>query len=498
MPGGSDAPFHPFSSTSLSYLLRGRQMIRSHYIERSSVSVVTNELGEFAFVTPDLDISNVGITHPRYRDLEARGFLQHAGPTGGLAAIVRRTRKAFVKEGPSLHIFVVSLRCDHSCQYCQVSRASLTATGKDMTLEHALMAVERVFESDAPTLTIEFQGGEPALRFDLIRKIVEASNARAARDCRSVRFTMATTLHLLSQEDLQFCKEHGIHLSTSLDGPEDVHTLQRALPTRDSWKRTIEGLARARAIVGQSGVAALPTITRAMLSRPEELVSTYLAFGFNSIFLRPLAPYGFAKKTQKQLGYTVPEFMAFYERALAEILRLNVEGREIQETTAAILLRHILTPFHSGYMDLRSPAGAGLGVVVYNYDGGVFPSDEARMAAESGDRRFRLGHVSEPLEALLVSPAMRWLAKGAVAEQLTDCAKCAFVPYCGADPVHHAIVHGDPAAPRAGTDFCDRNTALFRLLFGMLADRDPETTRTFTSWAMGIPRSEAEPGWIEQ
>ena len=44
-----------------------------------------------------------------------------------------------------------------------------------------------------------------------------------------------------------------------------------------------------------------------------------------------------------------------------------------------------------GYVDLRSPAGIGLGALVYNYDGKVFASDEGRMLAEMGDRTFELG-----------------------------------------------------------------------------------------------------------
>src|SRR5262249_39405910 len=162
----------------------------------------------------------------------------------------------------ALHIFVVTLRCDHSCQYCQVSRAALNAAGKDMSPEHAAAAIDLVFQSDAPALTLEFQGGEPALRFDLVRSIVSAVERRASEDGRDVRFTMASTLHLLSDEDLEFCREHRIHLSTSLDGPEDLHSRQRALPTRDSWARTMAGISRAREVVGADGVVALPTITR--------------------------------------------------------------------------------------------------------------------------------------------------------------------------------------------------------------------------------------------
>lgn len=193
------------------------------------------------------------------------------------------------------------------------------------------------------------------------------------------------------------------------------------------------------------------------------------------------------------------EFVAFYEQALDYILELNVAGEPFEETYASILLRHIMTPFHSGYMDLRSPAGAGLGVLVYNYDGQVYPADEARMAAETGDSRFSLGRVGDSLDSLLSSPAMQWLAKGSVAERLPGCSTCAFVPFCGSDPVYHAAAQGDPVGDRATSDFCIKHKSLFTLLFNRIADGDPETMKTFTAWALRKPRHEiVHPGWIDR
>ncbi len=169
------------------------------------------------------------------------------------------------------------------------------------------------------------------------------------------------------------------------------------------------------------------------------------------------------------------------------------------ETYASILLRHILTPFGTGYVDLRSPAGAGLGVLVYNYDGQVYPADEARMAAESGDHRFALGSVHQSFETLMSSPAMRWLATGAIAEQLPGCRTCAFVPFCGADPVYHAAAQGDPIGDRATSDFCVKHMGLFQILFGHLAQGDPETLRTFTAWAFNRARGDiVDAGYIAQ
>ena len=465
--------------------------------------LLTNDYGDYALLTPaeagTLGANGVGLPHERRQDLVARGLLPGGRTPPDLEGAVLRTRKSFLDEGPSLHIFVVTLRCDHSCHYCQVSRAAVGASGFDMTREHAEAALDRVFESPARALTIEFQGGEPALRFDLVREIVLSARRRNLDNARTLRFTMVSTLHHLSDEDLAFCAEHELHLSTSIDGAPALHDAQRPNPTRDSWTRTIEGLRRARAILGHDGVAALPTITRSALSDPRGLIDLYRSLGFRAIFLRPVSPYGFALKTRKVLGYDTAAFMTFYNAALDYILELNSAGEPIEEVYAAILLRHIWSPFHSGYVDLRSPAGAGLGVMVYNYDGLAYPSDEARMAAETGDQRFALGPVTQPLEDLLISPAMRWLASGAVAENLPICSSCAFVPFCGADPVHHAVVHGDPIGDRANSDFCARQTELFEILFEHIANADPDTLRTFTAWAFAKNRAEVvNVGYIEQ
>ncbi len=467
--------------------------------------LVTNDFGDYAVLSAadhaDLLADALPFDHPRRADLEARALLRNSPREAwsDLENAAYATRKAFALEGPSLHIFVVTLRCDHSCQYCQVSRAAVDASGFDMTIDDAHAALERVFESPAPALTIEFQGGEPALRFDLVRAVVERAEALNQDHGRKLTFAMVSTLHHLSDEDLVFCRDHQIRLSTSIDGPQDWHDANRPNPGRDSWARTIHALARARAVLGEDGVSALPTLTRRGLSDPRRLIDHYRDLGFPSIFLRPISPYGFAQKTRRAIGYDMSDFLIFYEAALDYILELNAAGEPFEETYTAILLRHMLTPFHSGYMDLRSPAGAGLGVLVYDYDGQVYPADEARMAARTGDDRFAMGRVTEPLDQLMSSPAMHWLARGSVAEALPGCNTCAFVPFCGADPVYHAAAHGDPIGDRATSDFCFKHKSLFTLLFNRLTDADAPTLTTFLAWAMGKPRGDIlAPGHVDR
>src|SRR5947208_12264877 len=101
-------------------------------------------------------------------------------PLRDVLAAKYRTKKSFLQGFTKLHIFVVTLRCDHSCHYCQVSRQTVNKGEYDMTPEMADRAVDLMLESPSPYITLEFQGGEPLLAFDLIKYVVSIAKPRAA------------------------------------------------------------------------------------------------------------------------------------------------------------------------------------------------------------------------------------------------------------------------------------------------------------------------------
>ena len=425
------------------------------------------------------------IEHPAFMDFEARHMVVADAERASLAPLLAqiRTRKRYLTEGPALHIFVVSLRCHHTCNYCQVSRQPTGASNFDLEASAAEHAVERLFEWPSRTLTVEFQGGEPLLHFGRIRTIVDAIVRRNRTEGRAVRFVLASTLHDITDAQLAFFHEHGFCLSTSLDGPEWLHNANRPRPERDSYRRTIEGIERARRALGDDAVSALTTLTRRSLEAPEEIIEAYRTHGFHTISLRPLSPYGFARTGERRQGYPIRDFLGFYRRALAYLLEVNRSGYLLEETTASLLLSQLLTPFGHGYVDLRSPTGAGLGAVVYDYDGWVYPSDEARMLASMGNRRFALGRVEESVESWLASPVMNEILASGVAEALPTCADCAFVPLCGADPIDHYARQGDLVGHRPTSDFCARHMGLFDLLLETWETGTSSTRSTLRSWA---------------
>jgi radical SAM protein with 4Fe4S-binding SPASM domain len=150
---------------------------------------------------------------------------------------------------------------------------------------------------------------------------------------------------------------------------------------------------------------------------------------------------------------------------------LAIDSIPMVEIYASIIAKKMLTNIDPGYVDLTSPAGIGLGALVYNYDGDVYASDEGRMLAEMGDRKFRLGnvHASSYAEVMLSDDLLRPLTES-IALSAPMCTTCAFEPYCGADPVFHYATGGDFTGHKALSAFCRRNTVVFTLLLRKMRD----------------------------
>jgi His-Xaa-Ser system radical SAM maturase HxsB len=244
----------------------------------------------------------------------------------------------------------------------------------------------------------------------------------------------------------------------------------------------VKGIRRAQDVLGRDRVGALMTTTDTSLSRVEEIVDEYVGLGLDGIFLRPLSPYGFAVKTKLFQRYDTARWLQFYARGLRYILDINRNGTPFLEFYARLLLQRMLNDRPSGYVDLRSPAGTGLGALVYNYDGRVFASDEGRMLAEMGDTTFELGHVnSASYPSLVLSDKLIDLIAASMTQAAPECVDCVFEPHCGADPVYHHATQHDPVGIKPLSDFCGRHKGIMTLLLDLL-EKSPEDAAILREW----------------
>lgn len=464
------------------------ELLPFQFERRSADVLVSNMVGDFVRLSPDEFRRIIDLRTSPGDGLYEKAYAAHLISRQGqqaqhqLLALRLRSRMAFLRQPTPLHLFVVTLRCEHSCPYCQVSRQSADRSRYDMSEEIAQRALAIALETPSSRIKIEFQGGEPLLNFALIEKIVTAAKKAGPAAGKATDFVIASNLALLTDDHLAFCKANDVLLSTSLDGPADLHNKNRPRPGGNSHELAVRGIRRVKEVLGPDRVGALMTTTEGSLDCVEEIVDEYLRLDLDGIFLRPLSPYGFAVKTKQFHRYDAKRWLGFYERGLRYILDINRAGRYFPEFYSALILRRMLTDRASGYVDLRSPAGIGLGALVYNYDGRVFASDEGRMLAEMRDDTFELGRVNtHSYRSLIFSDKLINLVASSLTQCAPECSDCVFEPHCGADPVYHHATQRDPAGIKPLSEFCSRQKGVMSILLDLL-EHSPSDAAVLRRW----------------
>jgi uncharacterized protein len=475
---------HPIGSSRLYKLLPFNFMRWS-----DSEVFLSNEVGEFLFLNRQdfaaLVTGKLLSDAPAFRALKSKHFLydKNARIPIELLATKYRTKKAFLDGFTQLHLFIVTLRCDHNCTYCAASSVSANSPGYDMNQDTARRAVDLMLSCPSPALKVEFQGGEPLLNYEVVKFIHDYCESQ--RGNRQIEYVLCTNLASLKRDQLEYLKRHSFFLSTSLDGPKFIHDANRRLSGGSSYDIAVENIRMAVSELGRDHVSALMTATAFSLQHPKEIVDEYIANGFGNIFLRSLRPYGRSHGFNRERE--ADRFGDFYRESLEYIIECNRKGTRIVEGFAQILLAKILTPFATGFVDIQSPCGAGIGFVAYNYDGEVYASDEGRMLAQTGDRSFYLGNVRRnTYDEIFGGPVIRSLVESSCVETLPGCSECAFGVYCGADPIHNFATQGDLVGHRPTSDFCRKNREVIRILLEYLREGDTFTKDLFVSWATSV------------
>jgi radical SAM protein with 4Fe4S-binding SPASM domain len=232
-------------------------------------------------------------------------------------------------------------------------------------------------------------------------------------------------------------------------------------------------------------VNALLTVTKATIKAdPKAVVDEYVKLGLKSINLRPLNPFGFATKTWERIGYTADEYLDWYRRALEYIIELNRQGVELLEKKLSLYLQKIFTDSDPNYMELRSPCGAGVGQIAYNYDGKVYSCDEGRMIGKMGDPLFEIGHIDEVKNhrEFVGHETVRAMQAASYLDAVPGCSDCVYNPYCGVCPIYNYIEQGDLFGKMPGSGWCQISMGICDYIFGRLATEGDTFKETILRW----------------
>lgn len=452
--------------------------LRERPLADSAERLFVSEAGRFFRASPDFG--------RRYADSQLgaadRAFLRESGCAAEaphdlfhLAHRYELTERRAVPSALDYLILVPTLRCNLSCSYCQVSRAAVSSNKHDWSAA-TLAAVLRLLGTldSARPIKIEFQGGEPTLRPDLIQAVIDACERFTDRT-----FVICTNLSRLDAATLALFDRPDVFVSTSLNGDAATHAQQRTGTTGET-DTFLANLAFVRERYGPGKMSALPTIDPAAPPPVEALIDAFTAQGLSAIFLRPINYQGFARKRHPEARQQSAAWQAYYEAFIAALIARNWTDRSrvLEETYFSLCLRRVLQPGHDRHVDLRNPNPIGRDYIVVNYNGQVYPTDEARMLSRAGVIDLAIGTIETGWD----TEARAML--DAHSTNLGDpaCDRCAYQPFCGRDLIDDLARYGRIDLPRHGTAFCQRHQHIFDLVFRLIYSDDPAVQYSLARW----------------
>jgi uncharacterized protein len=205
---------------------------------------------------PEKDLKELIREKPQYRTREIkqaykelienhvkRGVFSSTRPRG-MAYPGHPSIDSFHETCPHDQIILnVTERCNMRCRYCAYSghyRGQRTHSDRDMPFKIASKAIEHFVPNMSENACLSFYGGEPLLKMDLIREIID--HAESLTD-RKIKYSMTTNGTLLSPEIARYLKEKDFTLMVSLDGPREVHDRYRVYKTgKGSFDKIMKNL----------------------------------------------------------------------------------------------------------------------------------------------------------------------------------------------------------------------------------------------------------------
>lgn len=139
----------------------------------------------------------------------------------------------------------VTQQCNLRCKYCIYGSEHLNFRdfdSKEMSWDTAKKAIEYAKNHSGKDIVISFYGGEPLIRFDLVKKAV--NYALEIMKDKNVSFSMTTNMILMDEDKARFIAQTP-HFSTtaSIDGPEYIHDANRVDRSgKGTFFRAIRGL----------------------------------------------------------------------------------------------------------------------------------------------------------------------------------------------------------------------------------------------------------------
>lgn len=395
----------------------------------------------------DAQISEFYMSDDLYRRLEETGHIITPRNSAKVFEDLR-TWQQKTYEGPQLHIVVTTKRCNLNCTYCHMNPEPVAASKSKFDLQPEVGSTIARFamSSPNPNLMFEFQGGEPFLNFAGMTHFIDEVRRLNVTAGKNIKFSVVSNLMVVTDEQLAYCRDNGVSISYTLNGPQMIHDHFRVTRSGAGSFNTVVNRIRdiQRKFPGLLSTSPLCVIGADNAKDVKRMLDFYHEAGFSGVAILKLKNLGNAVKGR--LEFDMREYLKYYTDALDYLYEKNkaLDQPAYSERSLRVVISKIMCDTDLGFVDWRNPIGDVTGALTYDYDGEILPSDEARSLRHE----FTIGNVMNlSYDEMIRRKESYKTINLSLRDRDSECRECAYNPYCGIPPVLEYGKTGD-AAPK--------------------------------------------------
>ncbi len=276
---------------------------------------------------------------------------------------------------PPLNVLIkpASSACNLQCKYCFYDdvAAHRTAPNRGMMADETLETlVKKAFEYGEGAIGFAFQGGEPTLAgLDFYRKLLDFQKEYNPKPIR-IQNSIQTNGLLIDAKWAAFLAENHFLVGLSLDGPKDIHDLNRTdVRGQGSYSRVEKTVALLNQYQVEYNI--LGVVTKSVARHIEKVYHYFTKRGFEYLQFIPCLDELGEKPGQNPYSLTPEAYEDFLKRLFDLWYRDFQSGRRISIRMFDNILQRLL-----GYppesCDMKGYCSAN---IVIEADGTVYPCD---------------------------------------------------------------------------------------------------------------------------
>ena len=268
----------------------------------------------------------------------------------------------------TLLVLKLTNACNLWCKYCYNEGLDPAAGG--IPLETAFAAIDSALDTCEQGLTLVLHGGEPFLQFRRIKKIVEYAERKADTLSKELHFSLQTNATILTEEIVDFVKNHRIGLGVSFDG---INTANDEVRVWRNGKGSSSQILNGIRLLQQHGlpVNIITVVTKHNADRLYDVVLNLQEMGCRTVKFSYFFPQG-RGELFKDLAPDPESIVRSLKRIVQGINLGEVTTIEVEDLVSQI--DNII--FHDkNSMCHRSPCGAGKDMMTVFPSGKIYACD---------------------------------------------------------------------------------------------------------------------------